>query len=570
MYEEYFRLTAPPFSIAPDPRFLYMSVRHREAIAHLLFGVRAEGGFVLLTGEIGTGKTTLCRCLLEQIDDLCDVAFILNPMMGVHELLATICDEFHVAVQAGGSGIKHLVDAINRHLLLANAAGRRAVLIIDEAQNLQPQVLELLRLLTNLETNTRKLLQIILIGQPELQDMLARPEMRQVAQRVVARFHLTHLTRDELAAYVRHRLRIAGTLVPLFPDSLMGRLYRVTKGVPRLINLVCDRALLGTYVQGKQQVTRKTLLKAAREVFGVSAKPPLWRRRGWRLSFLGAACTAFVAGYVLRPLWPGALSEMAPDVLAAAAPVPASPQLDAVSPPTPITAAVAAVDQVPRVPDDEPAMSANLNWPETGTPRALSERLAFRDLFKLYGLTYDPTAGMAPCKAAAAAKLRCLHGRGGLADLLRFNQPALLLMDGEGARYHAVLAALDGQTATFKLAGETRRVPLANISPAWSGNYVLLWKAPPGVKDALLRGNSGPAVSWLRNSLAEIVGDNANGPATFDDDLYRRVKAFQLSEGIVPDGVAGALTLVRLSMRLDKDLPRLELNAESSQDVIHP
>jgi len=557
MYQDHFRLTAAPFSIAPDPRFLYMSSRHREAIAHLLYGVRGEGGFVLLTGEIGTGKTTLCRCLLGQMPASSDVAFVLNPRLGVRDLLATICEEFHVVVPAVGPHIKQLVDVINRHLLQAHAAGRLAILIIDEAQNLQPQVLELLRLLTNLETNTRKLLQIILIGQPELQDLLARPEMRQVAQRVVARFHLTRLSREEVAAYVRHRLAIAGTRAPLVPDRLMGRLYRLTDGVPRLINLVCDRALLGAYVEGRAQVTRRVLERAAGEVFGRPTMPRHRQAAGLRFAFIGAACIALATVLVHfgRP-GPAALEGVAPPALAAPAAV--SQPAEAVAMP------------VARAATETPPPADNLDWPSA--PRALSEKLAFRDLFRLYGADYDPGAGPAPCLAAAAAQMRCLAERGGLADLLRFNQPALLTLEDAGGRYYALLTAVDGRSATLRLAGETRRVPLAAMAQAWAGNFLLLWRPPPGIKDALSLGSRGQSVIWLRSRLAAAAGEDARvgAAATFDDDLLRRVKAFQMSEGLVPDGVAGALTLVRLNMRMDRALPRLTVDSETNADVLHP
>src|SRR5512140_1157256 len=267
MYQSYFGLAEAPFSIAPDPRYLYLSQRHQEALAHLLYGVSGEGGFVLLTGDVGAGKTTICRCLLDQIPESCDVAYIFNPKLTVEELLSTVCVEFGIAEPPGNSSIKVFVDCLNEYLLGANARGRHTVLIIDEAQNLAADVLEQMRLLTNLETNQRKLLQIILLGQPELAAMLERPELRQLSQRIIARYHLGPLTKPEVAAYVRHRLEIAGAQRQLFPASLMGRLYRLRGGVPRLINLLCDRALLGTYVQEKERVDRATLEQAAREVF---------------------------------------------------------------------------------------------------------------------------------------------------------------------------------------------------------------------------------------------------------------------------------------------------------------
>ena len=266
MYLNYFNLSEAPFSIAPNPRYLYLSRRHQEALAHLLYGVNGDGGFVLLTGEVGAGKTTVCRCLLGQIPESCDVAYIFNPKLSVAELLSTICAEFGIACPPDNTSIKIFVDCINAYLLDAHAKGRHTVLIIDEAQNLSAEVLEQMRLLTNLETDQRKLLQIILLGQPELAEMLDRPELRQLAQRIVARYHLGPLSQAEVAAYVQHRLGVSGAQRQIFPAPLMGRLYRLSGGVPRIINVLCDRALLGAYTQGKEKVDVATLQQAAREV----------------------------------------------------------------------------------------------------------------------------------------------------------------------------------------------------------------------------------------------------------------------------------------------------------------
>ncbi len=267
MYTAYFNLNESPFSIAPDPLYLYMSDHHREALAHLKYGVKSDGGFVLLTGEVGAGKTTLCRSLLEQLPENVVIAYVLNPKVSVIELLETICDELHIERPEQGS-IKQLVDRLNSYLLEANAQGRKTVLIIDEAQNLSIDVLEQLRLLTNLETNRYKLLQIVLLGQPELLQILNRQEMRQLSQRVTARCHLGSLDADEIGAYIRHRLNIAGCDRPLFPEALNKTIWQLTGGIPRLINLVCDRALLGAYVLERQEVDNAILQQAAREVLG--------------------------------------------------------------------------------------------------------------------------------------------------------------------------------------------------------------------------------------------------------------------------------------------------------------
>src|SRR5450830_74662 len=280
MYSHHFGVTQDPFSIAPDPRFLFMSERHREALAHLLYGVTGPrqaasgtgGGFVLLTGDIGTGKTTICRCFLEQIPTGCQVAYIFTPKLRVTELLQSICEEFHITVAPAALRAatgKDYTDALNAFLLQRHAAGQSSVLIIDEAQNLEAEVLEQLRLLTNLETNERKLLQIVLIGQPELRTMLARPELEQLAQRVIVRFHLDALTAAESSQYIGHRLAVAGHTGALpFDRPSLQRIHHLAQGVPRRINLLCGRALLGAWANGLHRVDRTVVDKAAAEVFG--------------------------------------------------------------------------------------------------------------------------------------------------------------------------------------------------------------------------------------------------------------------------------------------------------------
>ena len=340
MYLKYFGLAAEPFSIAPDPQYLYMSQRHQEALAHLRYGVEeGSGGFVLLTGEVGAGKTTICRCLIDQLPDTCDVAYIFNPRLTVKELLSTLCVEFDISYPSRAT-IKVFNDLINAYLLEAHAAGRHSVLIIDEAQNLSPEVLEQMRLLTNLETSQRKLLQIILLGQSELAEMLERHDMRQVAQRIIARYHLGPLDPPDVENYIRHRLEVSGASVgarEIFPRRLIPLIYRLSGGVPRLLNVLCDRALLGTYVQGRSAVDRTTLKEAAREVLPAGrtglAALRLWNTsrwplppslslppslRGWRL----AALAAGLVGIIVLALFLAAALRPAKQQTSAAVPPP--------------------------------------------------------------------------------------------------------------------------------------------------------------------------------------------------------------------------------------------------------
>lgn len=524
MYQSYFGLAEEPFSIAPDPRYLYMSQRHQEALAHLLYGVNAGGGFVLLTGEVGAGKTTVCRCLLEQIPASCDVAYIFNPKLTVEELLSTICAEFGITCPPGNTSVKVYIDCINAYLLDAHARGRHTVLIIDEAQNLSADVLEQLRLLTNLETNQRKLLQIILLGQPELATMLERPELRQLAQRIIARYHLGPLDKQEVAAYVQHRLGISGAQRPLFPLALMGQLYRLSGGIPRIINVLCDRALLGTYAQSKEKVDRATLKQAAREVF----HNPVAQRN------------------MIRPLLAGLLLVVLAAVLY---------QTVGQTPSQVIAKAQAvAAKSVAALPDV-------LEWPAT-YPLPRSKELAYAALFRTWGAVYQ---GGDECLQAEAIGLRCLTARGGLDELRQLNLPAVLLMqDNHGQKFNATLTRLEEQSATFTVGDETRAVSLGAFAQQWSGYYTLLWRVPPVVNKQLHLGDQGPDVEWLGKQLAQLHGKAAetNKDQVFDEAMMRQVKQFQLAQGLIPDGAVGPQTMMRLSGAADKTVPKLNQGAK--------
>jgi len=528
MYTNYFQLKQAPFSIAPDPRYLFMSERHREALAHLLYGIGSGGGFVLLTGEIGAGKTTVCRCFIEQVPDDCRLAYIFNPKLTVEELLQTICDEFRIeAAPAAGAkaGVKSYIDAINAYLLESHARSHNNVLVIDEAQNLSAQVLEQLRLLTNLETSERKLLQIILIGQPELRTMLARPELEQLAQRVIARYHLGPLSAAETGAYVAHRLAVAGVqgAAPV-PAALVPQIHRLTDGVPRRINLLCDRALLGAYVENSREVTPKILRRAAREVFtgeGAAASAP---RKAPRWPFVAGGVLAGAA--ISAAAWQAVPHNPAP------APAPA---------PVPVAAPVAAR-----------ALGA-----EPPRPLALStQNDALRELGSLWGQQLP--AG-APCDGAPRLGLRCYQGRGGLYELRLLDRPAIIaLHDGAKVGY-AVLTGMDDNGATLTIDGQPHTVSLGALATRVDGEYTTMWKMPRGFREQVGPGDSGPDVDWIAARLTALDGKRAAPPAgqALDEPTRRLLRAFQVKQNLKADGLAGPRTYMRLNQLSGVDEPHL-------------
>ncbi|WP_137174984.1 AAA family ATPase [Massilia sp. HP4] len=535
MYNHYFQLKHAPFSIAPDPRYLFMSERHREALAHLLYGIGSGGGFVLLTGEIGAGKTTVCRCFIEQVPENCRLAYIFNPRLNAEELLQTICDELHIALPAGVSGVKSYVDAINRYLLESHAQGLNNVLVIDEAQNLSSEVLEQLRLLTNLETSERKLLQIILIGQPELRTMLARPELEQLAQRVIARYHLGPLSESETGAYIAHRLAVAGAAGMPFPPTLSPLVHRLAHGVPRRINLLCDRALLGAYVENSPQVTRAILQKSAEEVF---AGEPAARPLRWPL--LAGGVLAGVA--ISAAAWQMLPQHTPPAVTAQAAP--------------------AGVKQVAAKP--APARAAEVAaTPAGGADFASgkSENDALRALAALWGPSFAGIGGANPkatCEAAQRANLRCHQGRGGLYELRLLDRPAVVtLHDGPRTGY-AVLVGMDEGSVLLAVDGRRERVAIPAFVARFGGEFTTFWRMPGAFRDVVGQGDRGPDVDWIAQRLA---GLNKAGAPALDQPLDARTKewlrAFQAAQDLKADGVAGPRTYMRLNQLSGVVEPRL-------------
>jgi general secretion pathway protein A len=564
MYLRKFGLNHDPFSIAPDPRFLFMSDRHREALAHLLWGVSGQnnsvgssgGGFVLLTGDIGAGKTTICRCFLQQIPSHCNVGYIFNPKLSVVDLLQSICEEFHIALPKDMGQVltpKVYIDALNKFLLERHAAWESCVLIIDEAQNLSPRVLEQLRLLTNLETNERKLLQIILIGQPELRTMLAQPELEQLAQRVTARFHLKSLNFHETRQYITHRLSVAGLVgsVP-FDGPALQRIYDLTQGVPRRINLLCGRALLGAWANEALQVNRAMINQAAIEVFG----EPASSGRRWnsaQLSYIVGALGLITAGILFFKLQGQSLPPAPATALATAVTVVPEKPMDAssVAKPVPMTPASA-----------PPSISVPLHPMDQVLPKLPRDiNIAWHELADFWHL--PPTNGD-PCVTATQHQLRCHQANKlSLPQLRQLDRPGLLtLYPPSSPPVYAVLTGLSEQTVTLQASGQEFAVGWLALGQLWQGEFATYWAPPSGYTAAQGFGNTGPAINILASELALLEGAAPPNPATpapvLNAELSGRISAFQRAQGLKADGLPGPMTFMHIERARGVISPRLQ------------
>ncbi len=537
MYNQHFGLAEAPFSIAPDPRYLYLSEQHREALAHLAYGIGDHGGFVVLTGEVGTGKTTVCRCLLQQVPDHLDIAVIVNPKLNSHELLLTICEELGVFCAEDNPTLKDLLDDLNRFLLATHARGRNAILIVDEAQNLSPDVLEQLRLLTNLETNERKLLQLILLGQPELNVMLAQPSLRQLAQRITARYHLRPFTREEVAGYIQHRIAVAGGHQHLFNDAAVNAIYRRSKGIPRLVNLLCDRALLGVYAQSGSSVDAAMVRRAAAEVL----PPTALHQRGWfkrAAAIFGAVTlsTGLLGGgiYLYREHSASALS-----------------------------------------------VNSGGSWRVALESAAAEKSSALQDLFTLWNVDAATMVG-GDCLAAARWSCVALSAQK-LDDLQNFNVPVVLQLQrsADPTTQFVVLKQLEGEGARIEFNRREWVVRWSELAKLWRGDVLMLVPAPIA-NLPLQAGASGELVSWFdaqlyrhqhanerrwqrtaRDSSDKLGTDGISSqtwlashylglheaPAKiqYDAEMLAQVKRFQQAQGLADDGVIDLRSVLALS-----------------------
>ncbi|MFB2732149.1 ExeA family protein [Shewanella mangrovisoli] len=562
MYKAFYGLSDNPFSIAPNPHYLFLSDRHREALAHLTYGLGETGGFVLLTGEVGTGKTTVSRCLLGQLPDHTDTAFILNPSLTELELLATLCDELKISYGENPT-LKQLTDHLSRFLLANHEKGRNTVLIIDEAQHLRAEVLEQLRLLTNLETDTKKLLQVILIGQPELQLLLKRQELRQLAQRITARYHLLPLNEDEIALYVLHRLQVAGRFEPLFTRKAIKVLHKYSGGIPRLINLLCERALMAGYAQSKVPIDHHMVRQAAAEVLGEEEPQP--NKLLWPSAIAAALVVAFGVSYWLFTESPAvanvANSSVTQASQATQAVTQTSIQEKSIQPEQTLAATQSA--PVASEPQTLAAPDPSVRVLQEAIKQSRSIDTAFAGLFNVWGKV--PFKGLTACQSALEQGLSCYQQQGNWMSLTRLNYPAVVyLVDDNQQDFYGAVIAVDADQLLMQLGEQQLWVDRAWFNQHFSGTFEILWQAPNLPMLEISQKSSPGQLQWLENALAHVANRPSRRVSQFDLKLENDLKAFQSQHGLKADGIAGNQTLVRLNLYLSDQGPRLTDNGAQS------
>ena len=596
MYDKYFGLSDKPFSIAPDPRYLFMSDQHREALAHLVYGVGEGGGFVMLTGEVGTGKTTVCRCLLEQIPVTTRIAFILNPKLSATELLATACDELAISYPDKPT-LKQLNDALNGFLLRSHAAGLKIVLMIDEAQNLSAEILEQIRLLTNLETNKEKLLQIILIGQPELKDMLAKHELRQLAQRITARFHLRPLTVGECESYILHRLEVSGFNDSLFDNKAIQELYKRTGGIPRLINIICDRAMLGAYAKNRKQIGANVVKQAANEVMGNKADDTqsdvqqlaAVSNNRWRTVAVSMLVILIVVSVYVYKLFQEQgeykkdsvqqqstekennsdkallleqqliISQQAEKLQKAEQEkqqLMESIEVQSVEETEMPSIGISAENTLARL---VPFLRSDIR------PTIISD--AQQQLLTQWNINYQIQRDGEFCDFAKSHQLRCDNGSADWWLIRIMDRPVILKLKTDSAlELYGVLVAIDDKNVLINFSGEELLLTRSEVSEYWNGDYAYVWQAPQDYSKPLSLAMAGRPVQWLITGFAKLENLDLIVPPTanYDINLVNKVKDFQRQHSLRADGVAGPHTLMALNTLTGKNIPTLSMSKRAN------
>ena len=540
---------------------MFMSARHQEGLAHLLYGINSGGGFVALTGEVGTGKTTLCHCLLQQLPSEIDLALILNPKLNATELLAAICDELGVFYDKYPASLKTLIDALNQHLLDVHASGRRTVLLIDEAQNLSFEVLEQIRLLTNLETSKTKLLQIILVGQPELQKLLKRQDLRQLNQRITARYHLMPLSQEETRAYIRHRLTVCDGNPDLFKASAIRKVFKLSSGIPRVINILCDRALLGAYSTNARVITTDIIKNAAKESLIETEKGA--PRVSTLLTLILVICVV-AAIYLIRfhpQVWVkdkknqlASVSKSVINPVIKPEPVIIAPiEQPQSQPPVEV---VPVKPQIQPPPTVKPQIDFNtwINNPE------LSLTAALKDNLQLLGLLPSATQEI-DCMAIDGMSLNCLTGKASWEKVLLMNSPLILELSlASGEKRYALLKGIRHSQDLAQMS-DGMEFPVAELLKVWNGNYLIVWKPPiPELKE-IYPGQSANGVLWLREQINRVYGtkEATLNPLFFDKNLKAQVMEFQRQNHLFADGIAGARTIFYLDNKTRSTAPHLTI-----------
>ena len=533
VYLKYFGLNESPFAITPDPSFVYLSPAHRDALAHLLHGVGqgGSGGFVQLTGEVGTGKTTMCRCLLEQLPEKTQVALILNPLVTPREMLATICEELGIDTEGIAESSKALVDALNAYLLDKHADGWQVVVVIDEAQNLSPEALEQVRLLTNLETSKQKLLQMVLLGQPELRDLLQRTDLRQLAQRITARYHLASLDAVETAAYVKHRLQVAGAPRSPFTRAALKVLHQRSGGVPRVINIIADRALAAGYAAEASSISPKMIHAAADEV-QPGERQVQANRTPWLIAGASAAVLLVITLAMTGnpPLQNGETMEE-PQATAEVSPV-ADQSAEAGSEEPP------AILEPPPTEQDIQVTSLEPDW------LLQQHNLAWLGMAQQWDDAAQSDAVRAACEGNSDVGFACIRTLGNWSRIDQLGLPVLLEVRADQPRV-LLLSGIDGAEVRVGTGNYQRWVPKSVVEEIWLGAYMMAWPQAADWPSQIREGESGQAVEIVME-LAKQADLPWTGEAVFNEEFSSWLRNYQTRHGLEADGIVGPVTLLHL------------------------